>query len=97
MTSPIREPIEIITIDYDEWKIFKMGDSHYEYRSYPFSIAADIIQKIIIKYDIERDWYNFEAEEYCEVHGSGGWSKWINYSNETKDTLLNDAMDRIGK
>ncbi len=97
MTQQINEPVDTIEIEYDVWKVYRINDQHYEYWLRPFSIAAELAQKITIKYDAEKEWYNFEAEKYAEVYGSGGWSRWVNYSNEIKDTFLNDAIERIIK
>lgn len=97
MTKQINEPIKIIEIDYDEWKVYEMEDGSYEYWFKPDSIVADCAQKITIKYNEERKMYDFIAEDYCEAYGSGGWSRWVNFSNEIRDTFLADAMQRIGK
>ncbi len=93
----MNESIDKIEIGYDEWKIYKINDLHYEYYHFPFSIGADIRYKITIKYDIIKGYYNFNFEEYFEIYGSGGWGKWKNYDKKIKTVILEDIINRIKK
>ncbi len=46
---------------------------------------------------MKKKMYDFIAEEYAELYGSGGWSRWVDYTGELKSICLEDAMKRIGK
>jgi hypothetical protein len=94
----INEPIGEFTLEYEDWKIYKKSDNKYEYWHSPYPIMGEChYYKVSVEYDEERKWYNFEAEEYMEIYGSGGWSRWVNYTNELKDIIMDDVMRRVGK
>lgn len=93
-----KEPLKIIKIGYDKWEVYKVSDFEYKYLYYPpVVIGADRCYRIVVKWNQETKRYNFNAEEYFEIYGSGGWSKWVDYSNEVREKLFTDAATRIGK
>jgi len=91
-----QKPLDTLEIEENTWKVYELGENELEYIHFPFSIAADLAQRIIIRYSEEDNMYDFVAEEYAEIYGSGGWEKWDTYSDEVKSTCLADAIRRIG-
>ena len=79
---------------YEKWDIYKEADNSYSYQHFPdCTMGADI--QYIITITFEEGRYKFEAQEYFEIYGSGGWHRWTLYSDELKDIILKDAMERI--
>ena len=90
----MNKPIDETMIDYDKWHIYKLSDTSYEYHHFQDSFCGEDQQyKIIITW--KNDLYNFDAQEYCEIYGSGGWSRWTDYEDIVKKTVLDDAMERM--
>lgn len=87
--------IDTLEVDYDEWEIHKESDISYEYIHYPPSICGEDSQEKITVTLQEDGTYKFDAQEYMEIYGSGGWNRWTDYKDELKDTILKDAMMRI--
>lgn len=88
------KPIDEIMIDYDKWYIYKLSDISYEYHHFQDSFCGEDRQyKITIT--LQNSMYNFDAQEYCEIYGSGGWSKWTDYEDVVKTTILTDVIERI--
>lgn len=96
--SQKKDAIHIIEIGYDEWEVHKISDIEYKYLFYPNTCCGmDQLYRVVIKWDEETGRYDFNAEEYAEIYGSGGWSKWVRFTDEVKTTLFTDASQRIGK
>jgi len=97
MVKQINEPVKTIKIGYNEWKVYEKPDGSCEYWHCPFSIAATLFQKITIRYNEFKKMYDFTAEDYCSEVVGDSWNRWMDYTNEIKDTFVADAMQRIGK
>jgi hypothetical protein len=86
--------IDTFEHNYDEWEIHKIADNSYSYQHYPdCTMGADIQYAITITFEDGR--YKFDAQEYFEIYGSGGWHRWTDWKDELKDIILKDAMERI--
>lgn len=89
-----KEDYEIITIDYEDWYIYKISNVSYEYRNFPPPIIGEEIEyKITVKK--ENDHYEVIAREYNEYYGSGGWEEWTDYKDKVMKTITEDAKNRI--
>ena len=89
--------IDEIEIGYDGWDIYKISNKSYQYIHNPHTACGlDMQYQITITLD-KKDNYDFDAQEYGEIYGSGGWNRWTDYKDEVKDTILKDAMNRIEK
>jgi hypothetical protein len=86
--------IDKLEVDYDTWYVYKKSDNSYEYSHWPDSqCGADMQNKITITW--ENGAYTFDAQDYCEIYGSGGWNRWTSWEEELKNIVLKDAMERI--
>lgn len=86
--------IDEIEHDYDTWYVYKKSDTSYEYSHWPDAFCGEDSQERIT-ITLENGKYNFDAENYFELYGSGGWSRWTDWEEELKDMILKDAMERI--
>lgn len=87
--------VDTFEIDYDKWDIYKDSDTSYTYIHNPeITMGADMQYRIVITLQ-EDGSYKFDAQDYIEIYGSGGWSKWTTYTDKVKDTILIDAIERI--
>ena len=85
---------DIIEIGYDEWYVFKINELSYEYKHFPMTCCG-LDQEYKITISLENKMYKFDAKEYAELYGSGGWSRWTFWKDELKDILLKDVKERI--
>jgi len=96
--SKKEDAIHTIKIGYDEWEVHKVSDTEYKYLFYPNCYCGmDQNYRIVISWNEKTGRYDFNAEEYTEIYGSGGWSRWVDFSNEVKTKMFTDAANRIGK
>lgn len=96
--SEEQKHIDKFEIGYDSWYVYKDSDTSYTYRHFPDSILADEQYQITITHitdELGNEMYQFDAQEYSEVYGSGGWSKWTSYEDKVRDKVMEDAMKRI--
>ncbi len=47
--------LDKIKVGYDEWEVREHEFGGYEYVHYPFSIAVDLVQRIIIRYNEKKN------------------------------------------
>lgn len=86
--------IDEFEVNWDTWYVFKESKTSFAYRHYPHSVCGED-QRYQIIITLEDGKYKFDAQEYCEIYGSGDWSKWTDWKKELKDVVMKDAMERI--
>jgi len=91
--------IDKFKVDYEEWYVYKDSDTSYTYMHFPHSfVGEDERYKIIVSFmknEMGEEAYLFDAQEYCELHGSGDWTRWTHWEDELKDKILEDIKSRI--
>ena len=88
--------IDTFEHDYEKWDIYKESDTSYLYQHFPdCTMGADIVYAVTVT--LKDGKYEFDAQQYFEIYGSGGWRRWTDWKEELKDIILKDAMERIGK
>lgn len=94
-----KKPIDEFEVDWDTWYVYKESDSQYEYCHFPSSVMGEDQRykvTITLKTDLLGNCiYLWDPEEYCEIYGSGDWSKWTDYKDELREKLMADAMKRM--
>jgi hypothetical protein len=86
--------IDKMSIRWENWYVYRIDNTTYQYCCWPPSIGADVQQKITISIDTDES-IDFKAEQYFEYSGSGGWDIWTGYEPQLKETLIEDAKKRI--
>jgi len=87
--------VDTFDINYDKWDVYKESDTSYQYIHNPDSFCGEDTQERIVITLLEDGSYEFDAQNYFELYGGGGWSRWTSYKDEVKTTILTDAMKRI--
>lgn len=92
----LQKRIDTLEIENNTWHIYTKEHNILIYVNVPETCCGVYVEyRIIIEHDTSQNYFKFDARDYGDYTGPEGWNKWNNWSENLKNVILKDAMEKF--